>query len=122
MLSEAALAVLGKPHPSGAGAMRMLEAEGFSAEGYVDIFDGGPTMSAPTDKVRTIAEARELILAGTHDGPEGTKMLLAAGRLADFAAAHGRVEMSPQAGVTVDAASAALLGLEPGDPFLAVER
>ena len=53
MLSDEALAVMGKPHPSGAGAMRMLEAEGFSGEGYVDIFDGGPTMSAATDKIRT---------------------------------------------------------------------
>ena len=122
MLPEAALAVLGKPHPSGAAAMRMLETDGFSAEGYVDIFDGGPTMSAATDKVRTVAEARELIFAGTHEGAEGEKMLLAAGRLADFASAYGRVDMSPAGGVTLDSASAGLLGLEPGDSFLAVGR
>ena len=122
MLSEAALAVMRRPHPSGAGAMRMLEAEGFTSEGYVDIFDGGPTMSAATDRIRTLAEARALTLAGTHAGAEGERMLLAGGRLGDFAAAYGRVDMSPAGGVTVDSASAALLGLEPGDPFLAVAR
>ena len=122
MLSAAALAVLGKPHPSGAGAMRMLEAEGFSAEGYVDIFDGGPTMSAATDKIRTIAETRELVLDGIHDGPGGERTLLAGGGLADFASAYGRLAISPQEGVTLDAGSAGLLGLAPGDSFLAVGR
>jgi arginine N-succinyltransferase len=122
MLSEAALAVMRKPHPSGEAAMKMLEAEGFGSEGYVDIFDGGPTMSAPTDKIRTIVEARELELAGIDDGSAGEKMLLAGGRLSDFASAYGRVDMTPAGGVTLDAASAALLGLDPGDPFLAVGR
>ena len=37
----------------------MLKGEGFSYQGYVDIFDGGPTMTARTDHVRTIRDARE---------------------------------------------------------------
>ncbi len=45
MLGEDARAAIGVPHPSGRAAMRMLEAEGFRVEGYVDIFDGGPTMT-----------------------------------------------------------------------------
>jgi len=122
MLSDEALAVLGKPHPSGAGAMRMLETEGFGSEGYVDIFDGGPTMSAATDRIRTIAEARELVLEGVQQTRAGEKMLLAGGRLGDFASAYGWVNMTPQGGVTLDAASVALLGLAPGDSFLAVGR
>jgi arginine N-succinyltransferase len=122
MLSADALAVMRKPHPSGAGAMRMLEAEGFSGEGYVDIFDGGPTMSAATDKIRTVAEARALVLDGVDDGAEGERMLLAGGRLADFACGYGRLNISPQAGATLDAGSAALLGLAPGDAFLAAGR
>ena len=40
----------------------MLEHEGFGSEGYVDIFDGGPTMSVRTDEIRTIREARDLVL------------------------------------------------------------
>ncbi|MGC8064296.1 arginine N-succinyltransferase, partial [Salmonella enterica] len=57
MLPESARAVIGLPHPSGRAAMRMLENEGFAYENYVDIFDGGPTMLAKTDQVRTIREA-----------------------------------------------------------------
>ena len=48
MLSENARAAIGLPHPSGRAAMRMLENEGFAFENYIDIFDGGPTMTART--------------------------------------------------------------------------
>jgi len=122
MLSDEALAVMRRPHPSGEAAMRMLEAEGFSGEGYVDIFDGGPTMSASTDKIRTVEEARELVLGGTADSVEGERMLLASGSLGDFAASFGRLTMTPQDGAVLDAESAGLLSLEPGDPFLAAAR
>jgi arginine N-succinyltransferase len=122
MLSPEALAVMRRPHPSGEAAMRMLEAEGFSGEGYVDIFDGGPTMSASTDKIRTVEEARALALGGTRESLEGDRMLLAAGTLGDFVSAYGRMTMTPQDGAMLDAESAGLLGLAPGDPFLAVER
>ena len=56
MLPETARSAIGLPHPSGRAAMRMLEEEGFAYEGYVDIFDGGPTMTARTDRVRSICE------------------------------------------------------------------
>ena len=46
MLDDDAREVIGLPHPTGRAAMKMLEKEGFRFEGYVDIFDGGPTMLA----------------------------------------------------------------------------
>ena len=49
--------------PHRRAAMRMLEREGFSGEGYIDIFDGGPTMSAKTDEIRTIRDAQDLTLS-----------------------------------------------------------
>jgi arginine N-succinyltransferase len=122
MLTPEALAVLRRPHPSGQAAMRMLEREGFSGKDYVDIFDGGPTMSANTDQIRTIEDARELTLAGITAGPDGQKMLLASGRLEDFASGYGHVVIAEDGGATLDDASARLLGLEIGDRFLAVER
>jgi arginine N-succinyltransferase len=36
----------------------MLEAEGFNYDRYVDIFDGGPTVTAQIDKIRTGARVR----------------------------------------------------------------
>ena len=55
LLPDDAQAAIGQPHESGVPAMRMLEKEGFSFHRlYVDIFDGGPTMVAETDRLRTI--------------------------------------------------------------------
>src|SRR3546814_15285792 len=54
MLNEHARSVIGVPHPTGRAAMRMLENEGFAFENYVDIFDGGPTMTARTDQAASI--------------------------------------------------------------------
>jgi arginine N-succinyltransferase len=120
MLTDAARAVIGVPHPTGRAAMRMLEAEGFSHQGYLDIFDGGPTMCVATDRVRTIADAREATLvAGDPDG--GTPALLSTGRLHGFRATLGRVA-SAAAGVRIDGASAAALEVSPGAELLHVAR
>jgi arginine N-succinyltransferase len=122
MLAEGARAVMGVPHPSGRAAMRMLETEGFRYEGYIDIFDGGPTVSAPIDQVRTVRESRLLTFAGTHETEGPATMLLGAGRLTDFAACYGRPQLGTDDKATLDAGSAAALGLEIGDSFLAVSR
>ncbi|MEA3010599.1 MAG: arginine N-succinyltransferase [Sphingomonadales bacterium] len=122
MLPESARAVMGVPHPSGRAAMKMLEREAFQFDCYIDIFDGGPTMTAPVDQVRTVRESRELVLEKVADGVAGTNMMLAKGRLNDFVACCGDVAISPDETATVSRATAALLGLEPGDRFLAMGR
>ena len=110
------------PHPSGRAAMRMLEQEGFTAEGYVDIFDGGPTMSVRTDDIRTIRDARELVLTGVDDEIVGKRMMLAAGERRDFACGYGHVAIADDGGATLDSATAGLLGIAPDDRFLAIGR
>ncbi|HWH17638.1 MAG TPA: arginine N-succinyltransferase [Allosphingosinicella sp.] len=122
MLPETARAVMGVPHPSGRAAMKMLEREGFEYDGYIDIFDGGPTMAARTDNVRTIRESKELILSGLSDESSDEPLMVAAGRLRDFSACYGRVVNKGAQTATLDPASAALLGIQPGDEFLAMGR
>ncbi|HEX8466364.1 MAG TPA: arginine N-succinyltransferase [Allosphingosinicella sp.] len=122
MLPETARSVMGVPHPSGRAAMKMLEREGFNFDCYVDIFDGGPTMTAPTDQVRTVRESRELVLEAVEDKVEGTNMMLARGRLQEFVTCCGDVAISPEEGATVGRDTAALLGIRPGDGFLAMGR
>ena len=121
MLPETARAVIGMPHPSGRAAMRMLETEGFHHDGYVDIFDGGPTMTAPTDKLRTIVEAQDAILAGIHS-EKGEKMLVATGRLGDFRCCYGYALMEEHGAGQLDAECTTLLKLHTGDPFTMVRR
>ena len=122
MLPETARAVLGIPHPSGRAAMKMLEHEGFTADGYVDIFDGGPTMSVPTDQIRTIRESREYLYAGPAEGEGGQKALVATGHLQDFAACYGRLQGGKGGNACVDDRTATMLALEPKAAFLAMGR
>jgi arginine N-succinyltransferase len=118
MLSDAARGVIALPHPNGRAAMRMLEAEGFRHDGYVDIFDGGPTMIARTDAIRSVHDAHAATLSAT-DLEAGAKAIVASGRLAGFRAAYGKVSA---AGDVIDADAAGALGVRIGDPVLTIAR
>lgn len=120
MLPEAARGAIGVPHPSGRAAMRMLEAEGFAWERYLDIFDGGPTMTARTDAVTTIARARRAPLAGTGEGGGG-EALVAAGRLGTFRAVLTGVGQG-EGGVVLSPEAADALAITPGDALWHVPR
>lgn len=111
MLSETARAVVGLPHPSGRAAMRMLENEGFAFENYIDIFDGGPTMTARTDQVATVRDSRVATVAALADGGEQT--IVARGTLGNFRACNGRVGQQ-DGETTLDTRAAAILGIQPG--------
>jgi arginine N-succinyltransferase len=113
MLPEAARAVIGQPHPTGRAALKMLETEGFVWDSYVDVFDGGPTVTARTDDIRTVRQCREAIL-GEGRPDHGTPTLIAAGRLADFVACYGKVEEMPDGTVAIDPAARAMLGAPAG--------
>ena len=120
MLPDSARAVMGQPHPSGKAALKMLENEGFIWDGYVDIFDGGPTVTARTDAIRTIRKAISVRVADREPG-QGQSMLLAHGRLQDFVACYGTVEVSGDE-AAIDAEARKLLGVKVGDEVIAVPR
>ena len=113
MLPETARSAIGLPHPSGRAAMRMLEAEGFAYEGYVDIFDGGPTMTARTDRVESICNAKCGVVAEISGETVG-KALVATGHLADFRCCFAQIAQRDGA-VALDPESLATLGVAPGD-------
>lgn len=121
MLSDDARSVIGLPHPTGRAAMRMLENENFRAEGYVDIFDGGPSMTAPTDRVKSIAEAVETEVAVT-DLEEGEKALVATGNLTEFRCAYGKRSLLDGGKIALDASCAETLGVGPGDTVWSVAK
>ncbi|MEQ7874879.1 arginine N-succinyltransferase [Sphingomonas sp. ASV193] len=120
MLPESATSVLGQPHPTGKAALKMLENENFVWDGYVDIFDGGPTVTCRTDQVRTIQQSQWLRVAG--DGTGGKTMMLATGTLTDFTATYGQAEVTDNGELTIDRAALDRLGIGPGDIVLAVGR
>lgn len=119
MLSETARAAIGLPHPSGRAAMRMLENEGFRFENYVDIFDGGPTMTARVDEVRSIREARDAEVA--EIGEAESTAILSTGRLGDFVAVSGDCHVSGDR-ITLATETARALGVSVGDRVSHVGR
>ncbi len=119
MLPESARAVIGLPHPSGRAAMRMLENENFSYGGYIDIFDGGPTMVAKTDDVRSVRDARSAVVTELSDG--GDKHLVSCGHLADFRAGWAGLTFTDE-GVIIDRDAAKTLSIAPGDTIWFIGR
>ncbi len=111
MLGESVRSVIGLPHPSGRAAMRMLENEGFAFENYIDIFDGGPTMTARTDQVVTVRDAQEGVVTAIAE--TGVPSIAAHGTLGDFRACHACIDAA-DGGFTIDAQGAAALGIAIG--------
>ena len=112
MLSPEAQAALGRPHNDGRPAHAMLLAEGFRDDGYVDIFDGGPTLVAPIDAVRTVAQSRKTTFLGQAEG--GLLALVATGFASEFRLARGTARARDD-GVTLDSRTARLLSVSDGD-------
>lgn len=117
MLPEAARQALGRPHDDGRLAYEMLLAEGFHAGDYFDIFDGGPTLVANIDDVRTVRESQKCEVTKIAECP-GPMALVSTGRGRDFRVSRGKVS----AAGTVDPSLAKALDLGTGDhiSFVAV--
>lgn len=121
MLPESARHVIAMPHPSGRAAMRMLEHEGFAHDKYIDIFDGGPTMVAYTDRIRSIQNAVESRVARIGD-VIGERRLATAGRLATWRAAYAEIEVYEGGDIALDELGAKLLNVSVGDHVTHVGR
>lgn len=125
MLPENAKTVIGVPHPSGRAAMRMLENEGFAWENYIDIFDGGPTMTARTDQIRSIREAKDVTITGIRkfvgEQKVDQKKLLTLGRLHTFKAAYGWMDDRGD-DIIIDAETSRALNISVGDQVTYVGR
>ena len=121
MLGENARGVIGVPHPSGRAAMRMLENEGLRYNGYIDIFDGGPTMSAPTDDVKSVKESEERKISSI-DLDQGERAIIATGRLSTFRACYGARALNEDGTIAIDSLSADILDVKSGDKVWSVAR
>ncbi|WP_409424411.1 arginine N-succinyltransferase [Pseudoalteromonas sp. RW-H-Ap-1] len=85
LLSKDAQAVIGKVHDNTRPAIELLKSEGFTFNGYVDIFDAGPTVEAKVDNIATIRNAHNFkVEIGEMTGD--TMVLLANDKLEDFRA------------------------------------
>ena len=116
---EARLSVMlqGVGHGLGEGARKLLEWEGFSFSNVIDIFDGGPLVSARRDQIRTKREARLVRVAAGANLEGAKRALIAVPRLKDYRCVSARVARGGDAHA-VDAATFTALGLKDGDEAL----
>lgn len=113
LLPDAARECIGKPHESAAPAYAMLKREGFSFDHYIDIFDGGPLVSAKQADIATVRDSR-LGTAVLADPAGGAEFLVAVGEGAGFRATRGLAVAGDDALIVGDAVASAL-GLEGGE-------
>ena len=82
---------IGRPHPSGLGALKLLHSEGFADTRTVDLFDSGPIVAAYRDKISTVIDSKmvhvEACESGSHFTERGTaQFLIATDSLSEFKA------------------------------------
>jgi arginine N-succinyltransferase len=123
LLPESARAVIGEVHDDTRPARTLLEQEGFRYEGYVDIFDAGPTLECFRDNIHAVRQSVVLpvaIATAKSQSLDDTVVWLVANRrFDDFRAtlvqAPARVEHFPLA-----PEAARELGVADGDTVRAV--
>lgn len=116
MLSREAQQAIGKVHDDGRAAQALLIEEGFRDEGYVDIFDAGPTMIAAIDDLKAVRDRKAASFVRADAGDPLRDHLIAHGRGSDFCCTVGAIETAGGQAVT-DPTTAALLGLTEGAPI-----
>ncbi len=112
LLPEAAQWAIGQLHPVAELPFSILLDEGFDAETYVDIFDGGPTVDARVGMLRTVRGSRRLLLHG-GDGGGGEPWLVGSTARADFRAVVAPARADGDA-LRLGAGAAERLGLAAG--------
>lgn len=117
LLPQAARDVIGKCHKDGEGARALLEWEGFTFSKVIDIFDGGPLVSAPRDQIRTLRESRLVRAEANANLKEGKRALAAAPSIPGFRCVSTRA-VSADGVAIIHPAALAALGLKDGDQVL----
>ena len=94
--------------------MKIVEEEGFSFSGMVDIFDAGPILSAKRDSIRTVKESSKGAIVEITDAPIAGDIYMVGTARPEFRAAKGNLQIVEK-GVRVNSALALALGARVGD-------
>ncbi|QIG80158.1 arginine N-succinyltransferase [Stakelama tenebrarum] len=112
LIDDRAAWAIGRVHRHGEAALAMLEREGFARTGLIDLFDGGPVVSCPADRLDTLRRSRILRLdvGKVSDAP---KRLIATTGIDGFRAIFAVGQIAGDT-LTVEPNIAERLGLEEG--------
>lgn len=107
--------VIGKTHPDGVGARKLLEWEGFKYARAIDIFDGGPLMTARREDIRTIKESRLLTIEMGEVGADSPIALISTDSYENYRVVQARGTFVDGKHLVVQRETIDLLQLKPDD-------
>ena len=120
LLPKEGQAVVGEVHERTKPALKILEAEGFTFTGMVDIFDAGPIVACPLEDIRTVRASCEgrVEQVATGDGRRDPPTHIIARTPEDYAqfrACMGWVQQLGKGKVSVDETGAGAIRVDVGD-------
>lgn len=115
LLSDETQAAIAQVHEYTKPALNILEKEGFSYQGYVDIFDAGPTVEAPLKGIRAIRESIASPVTIGTTAKEGELHLISNGRQETFRCALVQLPLTRRKEIVVNEMLAEALGVGSGD-------
>jgi arginine N-succinyltransferase len=114
LLPPEAQAVIGQPLAASGPAKGLLEKEGFTHEGYVDVFDAGPTMQADAANIHTVATSKSVLVKEVRKQIDGENWMIANSVFSDFRMVHAPIEVQGES-VVITEDSARALRVQVGD-------
>lgn len=120
LLDEKAQEAIGVPLEASKPALRLLEEEGFRYQGYIDVFDAGPTMQAERGQIRTIRKSKRAAISEIRTISDTKKYMIATTSLADFRIGLAGLEDSKN-GVAIEPDTAKKMRLQIGDMVRFIE-
>lgn len=117
LLSKEAQAVIGEVHEKTRPALKLLQAEGFTKSGYVDIFDAGPSVEAKIANIRTVRNSLRMRVEVSDAISDDTQTHFAINtKLNDFRGTMLNVEIDENnQKVSISKTAAQALGVLEGD-------
>ncbi len=116
LLPPDAQLAIGQLHPIGELPFKLLMEEGFDADTYIDIFDGGPTVDARLQTLHTLRHSRRVRVERSTDGPTaGLPHLVANTAMQEFRATLVELPRVEDDVLSLPAEVLELLELAPGD-------
>jgi arginine N-succinyltransferase len=112
LLPQEARSSIGQVHEQTRPALKLLQDEGFVESGMIDIFDGGPIIHCPREKIRTVKESQLQTYLGTGQPERDAEIwLLSKGRLGEFRACMTPLIKEGKEGIRLPSTVAETLGL-----------
>lgn len=98
-IDEEARNSIGKTHPNTAPALKMLNDEGFTWKGAVDIVDAGPLITTHLENLKTVKEGKVLPLVGLRDENNADPLFIVSNNRLDFRAGLAQVTFINEQGI-----------------------